>query len=296
MTRARRARARARGRPRSAEADEAILDAAIEAFAEHGFDGLTVDAVAAPRRRQQGHDLPALPVATRPRPGRGRARRRGDGCRSPTPGTLARRPAARSIEAYLGLLTGTPVGRGDSRCWSPRRRATPSWRVAHADVRRSSAGGDAAHRLERAIARGELRADVDLQLALDLLVGAALLPAAREPHAGRRRVRRRHSSTPSSARVALTRSGAGGSRSRRTRRRGAAPARVVHRGAAARRARARRARDVLELGPVAQHAVQPAVHEVPGAHVRRLLLHPAHLRGVRVARRASRGARSSGHG
>jgi AcrR family transcriptional regulator len=36
-----------RGRPRSAEADEAILDAAIELFAEAGFEGLTVEGVAA---------------------------------------------------------------------------------------------------------------------------------------------------------------------------------------------------------------------------------------------------------
>lgn len=35
------------GRPRSALADQAILDAAIELFAEHGFDGLTVEGVAA---------------------------------------------------------------------------------------------------------------------------------------------------------------------------------------------------------------------------------------------------------
>ena len=39
--------ARRPGRPRSAEADEAILEAAIELFAEVGLDGLTVEGVAA---------------------------------------------------------------------------------------------------------------------------------------------------------------------------------------------------------------------------------------------------------
>jgi AcrR family transcriptional regulator len=34
------------GRPRSSEADQAILDAAIEEYGEHGLNGLTVDAVA----------------------------------------------------------------------------------------------------------------------------------------------------------------------------------------------------------------------------------------------------------
>lgn len=35
------------GRPRSAEADDAILDAAICVFCDHGYDGLTVEGVAA---------------------------------------------------------------------------------------------------------------------------------------------------------------------------------------------------------------------------------------------------------
>jgi len=41
------ARARLPGRPRSAVADKAILDAAVELFAERGFEGLSVDDVAA---------------------------------------------------------------------------------------------------------------------------------------------------------------------------------------------------------------------------------------------------------
>lgn len=39
--------ARTAGRPRSAEADRAILDAALACFAESGLDALTIDAVAA---------------------------------------------------------------------------------------------------------------------------------------------------------------------------------------------------------------------------------------------------------
>ena len=39
--------ARRPGRPRSTEADEAILEAAVDLFAEGGFDGLTMEGVAA---------------------------------------------------------------------------------------------------------------------------------------------------------------------------------------------------------------------------------------------------------
>ena len=35
------------GRPRSAQADEAILEATVELFAEVGLEGLTVEGVAA---------------------------------------------------------------------------------------------------------------------------------------------------------------------------------------------------------------------------------------------------------
>jgi AcrR family transcriptional regulator len=44
------ATARRPGRPRSAEADEAILDATLELFAELGYEGLSVEAVAARAR------------------------------------------------------------------------------------------------------------------------------------------------------------------------------------------------------------------------------------------------------
>ena len=38
--------ARAPGRPRSAEADRAILEAALDAFVENGYEGMSVEAVA----------------------------------------------------------------------------------------------------------------------------------------------------------------------------------------------------------------------------------------------------------
>ena len=47
------AEARRPGRPRSAEADLAILEAAVDLFAEGGFDGLTVEGVAAARTSER---------------------------------------------------------------------------------------------------------------------------------------------------------------------------------------------------------------------------------------------------
>ena len=47
MTTAGATRERRPGRPRSAEADAAILDAAIDAFIAGGWDGLSIEGVAA---------------------------------------------------------------------------------------------------------------------------------------------------------------------------------------------------------------------------------------------------------
>ena len=98
------------GRPRSAEADEAILEAAVELFAEVGLEGLTVEGVAAARGRGQGHDLPPVPVQGRPRGGGRPLLHAGPGASRPTP---ARRAAtcASSSTASIAILTTTPLGR-----------------------------------------------------------------------------------------------------------------------------------------------------------------------------------------
>jgi hypothetical protein len=53
------AEARRPGRPRSAEADEAILEAAVELFAEVGLESLTIEGVAA--RAGVAHHLRRYP-------------------------------------------------------------------------------------------------------------------------------------------------------------------------------------------------------------------------------------------
>src|SRR5439155_3363439 len=97
------------GRPRSAEADEAILEAAVELFAEVGLEGLTVEGVAARAgvgkatiyRRYPGKA--DLVVAA--------ARRFTEGPIDP-PDTGSTRGNFRAlVDGVIRLLTTTPLGR-----------------------------------------------------------------------------------------------------------------------------------------------------------------------------------------
>jgi AcrR family transcriptional regulator len=154
------------GRPRSVEADEAILDAATEAFIELGWDGLTMEGVAARagvgkttiyRRYPTRLDL-LLAAAARLAEEKGAA---------PDTGTL-RGDLLALVEAYLGMLSGTRAGRAIPAMVAATAK-NPELAVAYRDFiaqrRRESAIP-----LERAIARGELSLDVDVELVLDLLV------------------------------------------------------------------------------------------------------------------------------
>ena len=113
------------GRPRSVAADEAILDAATDAFIELGWDGLTIEGVAARagvgkttiyRRYPCRLDL-LLAAAERLAEEKGAA---------PDTGSL-RGDLLGLADAYLGMLT-TPRPAGRSPRWSRRPRGTPSSR------------------------------------------------------------------------------------------------------------------------------------------------------------------------
>lgn len=159
-----------RGRPRSEEADRAILRAATEVLAERGLGGMSIEEVAARAgvgkatiyRRWHSRGTLALDAfraefkAQQPLPDTGTLR--GD--------LLA------ALRAWVRAVTGTRAGRmlagliaeaqndpGLAVAW--REQVVEPLRAQHAIM------------LRRAIARGEIPASTDLDVALDLLYGPA---------------------------------------------------------------------------------------------------------------------------
>lgn len=167
------------GRPRSVVADEAILDAATDAFIELGWDGLTIEGVAARagvgkttiyRRYPSRLDL-LLAAAERLVQQKGPV---------PDTGTL-RGDVLALVRAYFDMLMSTRAGRATPAMVAATSR-NPELAIAYrsfiAERRRESA-----MTLDRAISRGELPADVDHHLVLDLLVAPLFYRAfvSREP-------------------------------------------------------------------------------------------------------------------
>jgi AcrR family transcriptional regulator len=160
---------RRRGRPRSEKSTQAILAAAGELLLEHGLEAVSMDAIAEragvskatiyrwwPTKETLAIDAlyedwaAAYPVA----PDTGSLRDDLLGILLPWVNQIATRPYARVLGALLTRArTDDSFARElDERLVQPRRnRARPIF--------------------ERAIARGELAADTDVELAMDLLYG-----------------------------------------------------------------------------------------------------------------------------
>jgi AcrR family transcriptional regulator len=167
------------GRPRSVVADEAILDAATDAFIELGWDGFTMEGVAARAGvgkttiyRRYPSRLDLLMAAAERLAQQKRV--------VPDTGTL-RSDLLALVHAYLDMLTTTRAGRAIPAMVAAMAR-NPELAIAYrsfiAERRRESA-----MTLERAISRGELSPDVDRHLVLDLLVAPLFYRAfvSREP-------------------------------------------------------------------------------------------------------------------
>ncbi len=154
------------GRPRSTEADEAILVAAIELFAEVGLEGLTVEGVAARAgvgkatiyRRYPGKV--DLVVA---------AARHFTGGTVEAPDTGSTRGDLRElIDGLVTLLTATPLGRVLPILVAARTRVA-ELDVAYAEIV-SEKRARSSVVVRRAIARGDLRPDTDVELVVDFYV------------------------------------------------------------------------------------------------------------------------------
>ncbi len=160
--------ARRPGRPRSRELDTSILDAAIELFADLGYDGLCVEAVAARagvskatiyRRYASKAELliAAATVISR-------------SVKGPLPDTGSLRGDLAALGAgYRRLLEDSEAGRAIPAMIVARHR-DPELATAYRSFiaeRRAEAAGV----VTRGVARGEIRADADVGLLVDLVAG-----------------------------------------------------------------------------------------------------------------------------
>ena len=159
------------GRPRSCEADAAILDAATELFCELGYDGLSIEGVAAKagvgkttiyRRYPTKLDLV---MAASIHMGAGRI---------PAVETGEVRADLLSIaKSYVHMLTATTVGRAIPMMIVAKGQ-NPELAAAH-DAYVASRRSVSVGVIRRAMDRGDLPADADPDLISDLLTGPIFL-------------------------------------------------------------------------------------------------------------------------
>jgi AcrR family transcriptional regulator len=159
-----------RGRPRSQEADRAILDAATQILAERGLGGMTMEEVASRAgvgkatvyRRWQSRGTLALDAFLaefrRQQPPADTGTLRGD--------LLA------ALRAWIRSVTRTSAGPILAGLIAEAQRdpdLAAAWRERFVERLRTQ------HRamLDRAVARGEIPAETDYEVVLDLLFGAA---------------------------------------------------------------------------------------------------------------------------
>jgi AcrR family transcriptional regulator len=157
-----------RGRPRSAEADDAILDAALDHFCDFGYDGLSVERVAACagvakttiyRRYPTKLDLVMAALE----------RTKGD-ARVPEGSGSLREDLLDMARVYLAMVESPTVGRAIPMMLASRARSD-ELAGAHAEFVR--ARREPGYELIRAgIARGELEVDADPSQIADMLYGA----------------------------------------------------------------------------------------------------------------------------
>jgi AcrR family transcriptional regulator len=158
--------ARRPGRPRSAEADEAILEAAIEVFAEVGLEGLTVEGVAARAGVGKATIYRRYPCKVDLVVAAARCFTQGP---TEPPDTGSTRGDLRAlIDGLIDMLTTTPLGRVLPILVAARTRVAELDRAYAEIVAEKRARSTAV--IARAIARGDLRPDLDPEIVIDWYV------------------------------------------------------------------------------------------------------------------------------
>lgn len=156
------------GRPRSAEADEGILDAAMELFCEQGYDALSVEGVACRagvgkstiyRRYPSKLDL-VMAAIDRAKEGM-----------IPAPDTGSLRDDLHAIaRAFAAMLVSDTIGQAIPMMLAAKARS-PELAAAHHEF--VSGRRAATHAvIQRGIDRGELASDADPAVIADMLTGA----------------------------------------------------------------------------------------------------------------------------
>jgi AcrR family transcriptional regulator len=154
------------GRPRSAACDHAILEAALLEYAERGFEGMSVDAVAARAGVSKATIYRRYPsklelvIA---------AAYQASDENAPKPDTGSLRGDLRAALGSLCALMNQETLGCVVRMVIADAVRHPDFARLHAEFVRSRRRGTIAA-LERAIGRGELRPDVDVEVAADFVV------------------------------------------------------------------------------------------------------------------------------
>ncbi len=170
------------GRPRSVQADRAIIDAALEVFAESGAEGLCIEKVAAKAgvgkatiyRRWPGKEDLLLDAIS--------------AMRSPLPmpkGESVREDLAALVDA-IGRESGDPRRARQSALLLGEGAAYPRLLERYVDTVVEPRREVVRSVLRRGVATGELREETNVEAAVDMLTGAVLA----RPRSGRYRADR----------------------------------------------------------------------------------------------------------
>jgi AcrR family transcriptional regulator len=159
------------GRPRSAQADRAILEAALDLFGEVGFEGLTIEGIAERagvgkttiyRRWPSKEELVSAAVGALSAE-----------LAVPDTGSV-REDLIDLVRVVVRFITSEPAGRVLPRMASEMAAGSSMGKAYVAMVigpRRELV----AEALRRGIERGELRRDLDLDLTIDALIGPIIV-------------------------------------------------------------------------------------------------------------------------
>ena len=155
------------GRPRSVDVDRAIFEAALEEYRQHGFEVMSVDAVAARagvskatiyRRFESKLELVTAAMYQVAEE------------RKPTPDTGSLAGDLRALVHNLIEMTQHQTFGCNARMMVADGLRNPELGKVHEEYVHYRRAGTLTV-FERAIARGELRGDMDLQVAADVLTG-----------------------------------------------------------------------------------------------------------------------------